>query len=118
MELLDGLEILRGLKAIRVLRVLNEIETNKIKLLEEERNSGVHECLAMKNVVLVTHDSSFRMPPSPIVLLNGAELEFPAVEFTEVKDAISSSPSAKVHSFLTKGLNLDKEEATLLIGFD
>ncbi len=92
-----------------------------IQNLEDKKNIGVIECLKMPHTLIVSHDNSFRDPPSPIVLKkeNSTMPILPPVLFPEIKNSISSSPSEKVHNFLIKkyNLKLNPQEATLLIGF-
>ena len=76
------------------------------------------DALKRPYTIVLTHDSSFRQPAGPIVVDNA----FPPVPFPEVKakSVVSSSPSKKVHKYLIDkfNLSLNKEEATLLIGFE
>ncbi len=100
--------------------VLGENDKKLIAALEEKENKGVHACLAKSITLALTHDSQFRNPAAPIVLKQDEGYVFPPVPFPEVKHAVSSSPSRKVHDFLVNLLNIhtNEKDATLLIGFD
>tara|TARA_Y100000310_G_scaffold176077_1_gene176217 strand:+ start:3096 stop:3443 length:348 start_codon:yes stop_codon:yes gene_type:complete len=94
---------------------LEDKDRSKIKELEEEKNTGVFDVLKKSHVLLLTHDSRFRSPPSPIVV----DGEFPAVKFPELEGAISASPGIKVHKYLVEKFNLVlTDEATLLVGWN
>jgi len=62
----------------------------------------------------MTHDSSFREPAGEIVKNN----IFPPVPFPEIPNSISSSPGWEVHEFLRTKINIQKDDATLLLGVD
>ncbi len=105
-------------KGIANIGILNKKDKKAIKLLEESRNTGVLEAIKKPCTIVLTHDSSFRQPACPIVVNNA----FPPVPFPEIKakSVVSSSPSKKVHNYLADRfkLNLNNNEATLLIGFE
>ena len=117
-------DILKDLKKVKGLSNINLLN-NKLKKcildMEKKSNIGVLESLKRKYTIVLTHDSNFRKPEEKIVKRENGRIIFPAVSFSEVKtkNAVSSSPSKKVHDFLVKRFNLKlKDEATLLIGFD
>ncbi len=114
---IQQLQVVPGIANIRV---LSEEEKRLVAALEEKNNLGVHACLAKEVTLALTHNSKFREPVAPIVLLDKEGSIFPPVPFPEVKDALSSSPSQKVHEFLVAHLNLEvsHEDATLLVGFE
>jgi len=118
-NIIKDLESVNGLGNVKLLNTKNK---QLISKLEESNNIGVLECLNREFTLALTHDSSFRGPVSEIVLENGGQMILPAVAFPEVngKDVVSSSPSTRVHDALIDelGLNLDEEEATLLVGFN
>lgn len=118
-NIIRDLERTNGLSNVKLLSPKHK---QLISKLEEPNNHGVLECLNREFTLALTHDSSFRGPSSEIVLENGGEIMLPAVAFPEVngKDVVSSSPSTKVHNVLIEelGLDLEEEEATLLIGFN
>ena len=55
-----------------------------------------------------------------IVIKDKGRIVFPPVPFPEIKAAsvASASPGYRVDSYLRKKMNLKKDDATLLIGFD
>lgn len=93
-----------------------------IQNLEDKDNHGVLECLNRKFTLALTHDSTFREPTGKIVVKNKSKIILPAVPFPEVKgkEVVSSSPSTKVHEVIVGhlGMELRKDDATLLIGFN
>lgn len=108
------IEKLKKVKGLDNITILTEEDKSKILEVEEERNTGVRECLKKKFVLAMSHDSSFRKPPEEIV----KDGTFPAVSFPEIEGAISSSPGWKVHEFLKKKMNLKDGYATLIVGFE
>ncbi len=113
---------LQTVKGLRPLAYLQDEHKKFIELHEQKNNIGVLDSLKRKFTLLLAHDSSFRSPVTPIVQEYASEIFFPGVAFPEVKakNVVSSSPSKKVHKLLAKefNLSLEKDEATLLIGFD
>ncbi len=111
---------LHALPGLANIRLLSEEEKQIIAELEDVENHGVHRCIAKQITLALTHNSQFRDPPFPIVLKEGNRYIFPPVPFPELRNALSSSPSKKVHDFLIKKMNVDvgNEDATLLIGVD
>lgn len=95
---------------------------DEIISLEDKNNLGIRECLNREYCLFVLHNSEFREPVSEIVIKEGKKVILPAVGFPEVdgKNVVSSSPSLKVHEFLSEKfeLDLEDEEASLLIGFE
>jgi hypothetical protein len=113
---------LLSIQWIKEVYLLTDEDRKFIFSKEEERNHGVYESIKRNVVFCATHDSSFRDPDNAIVLKIWNKAIFPAVSFSEVrqKNTVSSSPWLEVHNYLIKKLNNynDKEDATLLIGFD
>lgn len=109
-----GLKFTRGLHKPKF---LSNKEINKIRALNEPNNTGVEEVLNKKNVILVFHDSTFRKPAKKITKKVGNKIIFPPVPFPEIKNAISASPSKKLHEYLTKKIKIKKDWASLLIGY-
>ena len=120
MKLKDALALIEQTPGLKLLKVLSMQERMAIAAAEQQHNTGVHECLKKQHVLLVSHDSSFRLPPSAVMLENNQGIEFPPVAFPEIAAAMSASPSEKVHHALIQNIEvaLHPEEATLLIGFD
>lgn len=118
-NIIKNLESTNGLGNVKLLTPKHK---QIILKLEEPNNQGVLECLNRKFTLALTHDSSFREPAGEIILQNHSEIILPAVAFPEVngRDVVSSSPSTKVHDVLIEelGLDLNEEEATLLVGFN
>ena len=113
---------LKNVKGLYKPIIINDMLKKEIRLMEKRNNLGVMECLNRSFCLFVLHDSDFREPISKIVVNDNGRVIFPAVGFPEVQgmNVVSSSPSLKVHKFLSKklGLNLKEEEASLLLGFD
>ena len=117
---LETMEILESIGLTNIL-VLDEETKDLIRELEDDVNLGVFECLNRDVCILATHDSSFRKPVDPQVLIEGKETIFPPVPFPELDGmfAVSSSPKKEVHDILVEKFGLElSDEATLLIGFD
>jgi len=98
--------------------VLDEKDREFIEKNEESSNIGVLEAVKRKCLIAFTHDSSFRGPIGRIVV---GKKVFPPVAFPEVKkrNVVSSSPGYKVDSYLRKKMkDVEKDDATLLVGFD
>jgi len=93
--------ILSACQGLHVCRYLTLEEKQKILAMEQPENRGVAEALARKCTLVATHDSTFRKPPTPTVILEsegrtvGAENpstgEF---EFEEGAGAIESKDGA------------------------
>ncbi len=123
------LRILENLRGLNRIRLLEEEELTKIRAMELPENTGVSEALSREFTLVAVHDSSFRKPPAPTVLLESEgkiigkenvmtgkfELEagateaegtylFPPVPFPELEGAaqnvVSASPSKEVHEYL------------------
>jgi hypothetical protein len=116
------LEKLKDVPGLNHLGFLKEKHKSIISQMEESNNLGVLECLKREHILLLSHNSYFRPPTSEIVKFQNNTSIFPSVPFPEVKaeDVVSSSPSLAVHNWLLNEFNisLNKEEATLLVGFN
>ena len=118
------MQTLQNVPGLTIIDLLHEKHKSFIQQLEHKSNLGVLESLNRKHTLLVSHNSLFRDPVSPIVENKNNQITFPAVPFPEIhplaNNVVSSSPSNKVHEALQKTLNikLPKNEATLLIGWD
>ena len=103
-------------------RLLNEPLKKLILELEDKNNIGVRECLSKPNCIFITHNSGFRQPEHSMVAERKGKIIFPAIPFKELEqfNAISSSPTAKLHKFLENILRLELKdnEASLIIGLD
>ncbi|MEK6807977.1 MAG: hypothetical protein AABX75_03020 [Nanoarchaeota archaeon] len=120
-----AIQILKRIKGLSDISILDDADREKLRELEKPNNLGVLACLKRKFVICMAHDSSFREPAGDIAIETEAGLVFPAVPFPELetagrKNVTSSSPSEKAHDFLAKKykMNIPNSDATLLIGFD
>ena len=112
---MKGINKIKGLK---FLSVLSPSQKEEIKILEDDQNSGVFECLQKKQVFIISHSTSFR---DPLIFNKDGSFVFAPQPFPEFNDqAIMSSPSKRVHDFLIKEcyLSLNPTDATLLVGVD
>lgn len=115
------LEHLLGIKWIVDGYILDDNDKRFVFENEEDRNHWVYETIKRKVVYCVTHNDKFRDPDAPIVFKYWNKVIFPAIWFHEInrKNIVSSSPWINVHEYLIKKLTkFDKNDATLLIGFD
>lgn len=128
---------LKNCRGVTAHRFLNADEKEKIRLMETPENLGVAEALSRAYTLAATHDSAFRKPPAPTVILESDgrtvgkenpitgkfELEpgihgphgkysFPPVPFPELEriaqNVVSSSPSKQVHEYLMGLLELEE----------
>lgn len=117
-------DIINDLKKIDGLHNIKKLTARDIKYIiknEERRNIGVHEAVSRTNVIMVTHDSTFRKAANKIVMKKKGRIYFPPVKFPEIKaiDVVSSSPGILVHEYLVKKFKIKTNNgATLIIGFD
>ncbi len=121
MELITIINRLKKVNGLHNIIKLRKTEIEYIMKNEEKRNIGVHETVSRSNVIMATHDSSFRKATNEIVMKKKGRIYFPPVKFPEIKafNVISSSPGIKVHEYLIKRFKIKtKNEATLIIGFD
>lgn len=111
---------LEKLKGITRYYVLTTDDHAYVALKEDENNLGVLEAVKRTYCVCLVHDSSWREPTQTIVKKENGEIVFPPVVFPEVpaKNVVSSSPGLAVHTYLSKKVRVQGDEATLLIGFD
>ncbi|TRZ55169.1 hypothetical protein D4Q76_01035 [archaeon] len=116
-------------------------EAFEIEKKTKMSNVGVLSCLMRGVTIAFSHNSGFRAPPLPEVLLaeNGRivgeqanagkvfycgahedELVLPPIPFPEIsgKNACSGSPSPALDAWLRKKMNVKEGDATLLLGFD
>lgn len=116
-HILHQLEKLQGITRYYVLQPDDQAFVSRE---EDENNLGVHEAVKRKYCVCLVHDSSWREPTQTIVKKENGEIVFPPVVFPEVpaKNVVSSSPGLTVHTYLSKKVRVEGDEATLLIGFD
>ena len=122
MKVDEIIKVLENTKGLGNVRLLYQKQKQLLLKMEDRNNHGVMECLKREFTIALTHDSTFREPAGKIVLNKDGKVILPAVPFPEVKakDVVSSSPSTIVHDVIVKELklNLNDEEATLLIGFN
>ena len=111
---------LSNLQGITRYYILSKEDCEFVSKNEEKKNLGVIEAIKRNYVVCLIHDSDWREPTQPIVKKEDGEIIFPPVVFPEVvaNNIVSSSPGIDVHNFLCKKIQVDEDEATLLIGFD
>ena len=114
----NTIKLLEKTPGLSHIRVLTNEEKRMVAALEGKENHGVHACLQYPLTLAVAHDGQFREPPMPIVAIQGDKAVFPPIPFPELGNAISSSPSKKVHDFLVKhfALPITDDHATLIIG--
>ena len=116
------IESLKGIKGLKILSNLNEEHKELIKKIEDRNNIGVLESINRDFTLLLSHNSTFRNPEGKTVKIENNNILFPPIPFPEVKakNVVSSSPSKKIHDLLKEKLklNLKKDDATLLVGFD
>ncbi|MFH0970865.1 MAG: hypothetical protein V1776_05440 [Candidatus Diapherotrites archaeon] len=100
--------------------VLNDNEKKYIMNNEDVNNEGVKESVKRQYCICLIHDSAWREPTQTIVKKENGEIIFPPVVFPEVpaKNVVSSSPGIAIHTWLAQKVRIEKEEATLLIGFN
>lgn len=118
-NIISELKSTTGLTNVIELTNLDKLE---FRILEDSNNFGVRFALERKHTLVVVHNSEFRPPLGAMVLHKNGELIFPPLPFPEVGalSVISSSPSVILHKHIVNrfNLNLEAEEATLIIGFD
>ncbi len=121
-KLKEAIEILEAIEGLDNIVILNEKDKLFIKNTEINNNIGVFDCLKKKHLIFITHDERFREPQENLVIEENGKLIFPSIQFIELSkfNAISSSPSFKLHNSLVKHLNLKikEDEASIIIGFD
>ncbi|MFZ3076824.1 MAG: hypothetical protein WA139_00015 [Candidatus Aenigmatarchaeota archaeon] len=124
--------------------VLNAEEKKEAFETEKESrlsNIGVLSCLMRDVTIAFSHDSGFRPPPLPEVLLAACgqivgeqttggkvfyrnaqedEIVLPPIPFPEIKgkNVCSSSPSPALDAWLREKMDVKEGDATLLLGFD
>jgi hypothetical protein len=116
-HIIHGLSRLQGITRYYL---LTPDEKEYIIRHEDAQNLGVLEAAGRQHCVCLIHNSSWREPTQTIVKKEKGEIIFPPVVFPEVpaKNVVSSSPGLAIHTWLSKKVRVEKEEATLLIGFD
>ncbi len=116
-HILHGMAQLQGITRYFV---LDDEEKKYISTHEEDTNLGVLEAVKRRFCVCAVHDSTWREPTQRIVKKENGEFVFPPVVFPEVpaKNVVSSSPGLEIHTWLSKKVRIEGDEATLLIGFD
>lgn len=144
-EAQDAINILkscRGLgKGFLVLTAEKKKEASETEKKSRLSNIGVLSCLMRDVTIALSHDSRFRPPPLPEVLLaesgrivgeqansrNGFygkkkadEIVLPPLPFPEIRErnVCSGSPSPALDAWLRKKINVKEGDATLLLGFD
>ena len=122
MRLRKHMKTIQKLKGITYQGTVSKELQKEIARREEKRNTGVHACLRKKQVLVFTHTDAFREPLMPLLeLQKDGSYIFPPQPFPEANNnAIVSCPSAEVHQLLADvlQLNISKDEATLLVGYD
>jgi len=109
------------IKWIKEVLILNNNDKKYIFENEEDRNHWVYESIKRNITLCITHNSEFRDADSYITMQMWKKVIFPVVGFHEVKrsNVVSGSPSLKIHNYLkNKFKYIDKNDATVLIGFD
>ena len=122
MKVESALEVLETVNGLYNFIILNGNDRKEILLLENSWNFGIKECLTKDIVVLAIHNSLFETPKEVFKIQKDKKVTLLPVNFHYLEDmnAVSGSPSLKVHDYLIKkyDLKLNDEEATLLVGFD
>lgn len=116
-HIIHQLDLLQGITRYYL---LSPADQQYVLAHEDESNLGVHEAVRRKYCVCLVHDSTWREPTQRIVKEENGEIIFPPVVFPEVpaRNVVSSSPGLEVHTWLSKKVRVEGDEATLLIGFD
>ncbi len=115
--------MLRSVRGLRVIAILDEKSKDALLQREDPRNKGVQDVLKKNVVLLVAHDISFRSPQEAL-LENGPQgilfrsLPFPELVERGYADAIVASPGWDVHEFLQERFRLADGEASLLVGLE
>jgi len=141
-EATNILKTRRGLgKAFFVLNAEEKKEAFDIEKKPHLSNVGVLSCLMRDVTIAFSHNSEFRPPPLPEVLLAASgqivgeqtntgkvfyrgthedEIVLPPIPFPEIKgkNVCSSSPSPALDAWLREKMNVKEGDATLLLGFD
>ncbi len=118
-------------------------EALEIEMRDKYRNIGIYSALSHGISIAIAHNSSFRDPPMPVVLLvkgrsivgemtsSGkkfydeecdCDYVFPPVPFPELdqfgESVVSSSPGYLLDSWLRVRMNIEHDDATLLVGLN
>ena len=115
--------MLRSVRGLRVLAILDDETKETILQREDQRNKGVQNVLRKNVVVLVAHDSLFRSPQEALLETGPRGILFRSLPFPELvergyADAIVASPGWDVHAFLQERFRLADGEASLLVGLE
>ncbi len=136
LKALDGLG-----KAFLVMTASDKKKVFEIESSSALSNVGVLSCLMRDITIVFSHNSRFRAPPLPEVLLAGNgmiigeqtnvenknysdvrtdELVLPPIPFPEIigENVCSSSPSQELDKWVREKIDVNDGDATLLLGFD
>ena len=144
----NAIKILKQLKGLgKDFAVLSAKDKKVLAKMPEERgvvNKGVVEALSRDITIALSHNEWFRPPPCALVLLSNKgkivgdvahsgkrfydmthdfdTCILPPIPFQELdgffEDVVSSSPGYAADKFLRSIINVDKNDATLLVGFN
>ena len=143
-KILDSLRKTSGLsKEVFVLSDQDKKEALDIEKRDKCENIGVYSALSRDVCIAIAHNSSFRDPPIPIVLMvknriiigemtsNGKKFYgdpddcvyvLPPVPFPELDQfgecIVSASPGYILDSWLRKRMHLEHDDATLFVGLN
>jgi len=126
--------------------VLGEIEKKEALEIEKSdkyQNIGIYSALSRDITIAIAHNSSFRDPPMPIVLLvkgrsiigemassgkkfydeeQDCDYIFPPVPFPELnkfgESVVSASPGYLLDKWLRDRMHIEHDDATLLVGLN
>ena len=143
-----AIEILKQLRGLgKDFAVLSAKDKKALEKMPEKKgvvNKGVVETLSRDITIAFSHNEQFRPPPCAIVLLlrkgkivgdvtptgkrfYGLAHDFdtyilPPIPFQELdgifEDVVSSSPGEAADKFLRNIINVEENDATLLVGFN
>lgn len=135
---MNNKNLLKALNSLKVkglghFLILTEPQKEYIKHKEDPINKGILESINRRFTIVCTHDSSFREPAGAITSKDKeGNLFLPPVPFPELenlnvdgetpKKVISGSPGYRVdeylrHIYKENNIVLEKDDATLLVGF-
>ncbi len=130
-------------KNMRILTGTEKTEALKIEISDKLQNIGIYSALKRDITVIFAHDSAFRDPPMPVVLLvkdrdiigemtsTGPKLYkkesdfdyiLPPIDFPEAepfgKDIVSASPGYLLDAWIRKKIVIKEDDATLILGLN
>jgi hypothetical protein len=120
---------LKGIKQVKLLDSEQREFIEHLELEEEKdskktdhpiENKGIKEVLKRQIVFVATHDKYFREADHPLTKKERKKTIILSTPFNELEendlDAIIASPSKETHEYLEAFIEIQKDDATLLIG--